>query len=132
MKFVIAVIIIVGLSLGAWQIHHYWGTSQESAPPPAAPAPEVNGDELPGLPARLEPVLEAARQRGATGLHDFLRNNGKMVEDPRLAWIQLDYVLLVAPSDPAEARKVFAKVKERLSPDSPVYPRMKQLEKTYE
>jgi len=44
----------------------------------------------------------------------------------------LDYVLVAAPGDPAEARRVFAQVKARLTPRSPVYPRMKQLEKTYE
>ena len=52
--------------------------------------------------------------------------------DPRLAWIELDYVVEVAPSDPAAARKVFAQVKARLTPTSPVYSRMQQLEKPYE
>jgi len=54
------------------------------------------------------------------------------VEDPRKAWIELDFCVAVAREDPAEARRVFAAVKERIGPASPVWPRMKELEKTYE
>jgi hypothetical protein len=134
MKLLITVVIVVGLSLGVWQIYQLWEKSPEPLRPAVAPAPETvsNGEQLPGLPFKLQPALEAAQQRGATGLRDFLAVNGRNVADPRLAWIQLDYVLVVAESDPAEARKVFAQVKARLKPDSPVYSRMKQLEKTYE
>jgi len=69
-KFVIAVVIIVGLSLGAWQIHHYWGTSQEPASPPRA---RSRGQRRPtARPAsQVGAVLEAARQRGATGCMIF-------------------------------------------------------------
>jgi len=134
MKFLITVVIVVALSLGVWQIHQLWEKSQEPPRAALAPAPETvsNGEQLPGLPLKLQPALEAAQQRGAAGLRDFLAVNGRNVADPRLAWIQLDYVLVVAQSDPAEARKVFAQVKARLKPDSPVYARMKQLEKTYD
>ena len=134
MKFLIAAVIVVGLSLGVWQVHQAWEKYQEPHRAAVAPAPETvsSGDQLPGLPPRLQAALEAAQQRGAVGLRDFLAANGKNVADPRLAWIQLDYVLVVAQSDPAEARKVFAQVKARLKPGSPVYTRMKQLEKTYE
>ena len=135
MKFLISVVIVVGLSLGVWQIHQFWVKTQGPVQTvPGAPSAPViaSGDQLPGLPPKLQPVLEAAQQRGAAGLRDFLAANGKNVADPRLAWIQLDYVLVVAQSDPAEARKVFAQVKQRLTPASPVYTRMQQLEKTYE
>jgi hypothetical protein len=66
------------------------------------------------------------------GLKDFLSTYGNTVNDPRLAAIELDYAVLVAPSNPSEARRVFAKVKGRLQENSPVYDRMKRLEKTYE
>lgn len=56
----------------------------------------------------------------------------RTVADPRLASIELDYVVLVAREDIAEARKVFAQVKQRTPPASLVYPRIKQLEKTYD
>jgi hypothetical protein len=134
MKFVITVIIIVGLSLGAWQIYQYWGTFKEREQPLSAsgPAPISTGLELPGMQPRLQSTLDAATQRGANGLRDFLATNRKTITDPRLAWIELDYVVLVAQSNPAEARKVFAQVKSRIGTDSPVYSRVKQLEKTYE
>jgi hypothetical protein len=133
MKFLVGLVIVVGLSLGAWQLHEYWGTFQGKDPVTAAPAPpEVSGDQLPGMLPRLQPLLEAARNRGAPGLHDFLAMYGNTIADPRRAWIELDYVVLLAQSSPGEARREFAKVKNRVPPDSPVYNRIKQLEKTYE
>ena len=135
MKFVLTVIIIVGLSLGAWQIYQYWGTfknKETQSTAPAAPQASFGGAGLPGMPSRLESALDASEQRGANGLRDFLTTYGKTINDPRLAWIQLDYVVLVASSDPAEARRVFGLVKSRTGTDSPVYSRVKQLEKTYE
>jgi hypothetical protein len=44
----------------------------------------------------------------------------------------LDYVVLVANDNPAEARKTFIRVKQRVPRESPVYPRVKQLEKAYQ
>jgi hypothetical protein len=92
----------------------------------------VVGDQLPGLPFHLEASLQAARKQGAAGLRSWLKTYGQSVEDPRKAWIELDFCVAVAREDPAEARRVFAAVKERLPPSSPVWPRLKQLEKTYE
>ncbi len=99
---------------------------------PAPVTPQVSGDQLPGLPPKLEPLLDIARKRGAPGLRDFLATHGKAIDDPRRAWIELDYVVLLAQSSPGEARRVFATVKSRVEPGSPVYNRVKQLEKTYE
>ena len=62
----------------------------------------------------------------------WLKANAQSVEDPRRAWLELDFCVAVAREDPAEARRVFAQVKERIGPASPVWPRMKELEKTYE
>jgi hypothetical protein len=134
MKSILTAVIVFGLCLGAWKIHQFLEKTQGTRQAPAAPGAETvsNGDQLSGLPPRLQPALEAARQRGAAGLRDFLAAHGKEVADPRLAWIELDYVVVVAPGDPAAARKVFAQVKARLAPNSPAYSRMKQLEATYE
>ncbi|HXR07972.1 MAG TPA: hypothetical protein VN765_11620 [Candidatus Acidoferrum sp.] len=134
MKFLIGAVILIGFGMIFYQILEYWDKHQ--SPPPVAAAPAVpavsTGEQLEGLPPQLEAALEAAEQRGAAGLRDFLAVNRQRVSDPRLAWIELDYVLMVTESDPAEARKAFARVKQRLTPSSPVYSRMKQLEKTYE
>jgi hypothetical protein len=134
-KLLLAVVIIVGLGMGVYQIWEYWGKfkpNESSSSQSAAAAPIISDSSLPGLPPKLEPYLESARQRGAQGLHDFLLTYGKTIGDPRLGNIELDYVVLVAKDRPSEARKVFAKVKSRTSPTSPIYPRVKLLEKTYE
>ena len=135
-KLLLTVVIVVGLVMGAYQIWDYWGkfkpkdsSSDQSAP---AAAPVVSDTSLPGMPPKLEPYLEGARQRGADGLHDFLLTYGKTIADPRLGNIELDYVVLVARNNPTEARKVFSRVKSRTSPTSPIYPRIQLLEKTYE
>jgi hypothetical protein len=135
MKFVIGLIIVVGLALGAYQIHEYWGNFKDKPPgtasQPQAP-PEVSGEQLPGLPRPLEGPLQLAEQNGGAAMKEFLAAHAKEIKDPRLAWIQLDYVILAGTSDPGEARRVFKKVQGRLTDGSPVYSRMKQLEKTYE
>jgi hypothetical protein len=134
MKAVLTLVVLTGLYFGVKEARQYFNAHQENPPASALPpaAPQTSGGQLPGLPEKLEPVLESAQQRGASGLHDFLAENAKSMRDPRLAWIQLDYAVLAAPGDLAEARRVFAAVRARLKPDSPVYARMKQLEKTYE
>jgi hypothetical protein len=134
MKFVIGLIIVIGLAMGAWQLNEYWGKFKQEEPETAsAPAaPVASGDQLPGLPPKLQPVLQAAQLRGAAGLHDFLAKYGSKISDPRLAWIELDYVVLLAQSSPGAARQEFARVKSRVQPGSPVYNRIQQLEKTYE
>jgi hypothetical protein len=133
MKFVIGLIIVVGLSLGAWQIYQYWGTVKDPAQAAAAAASsEITGEQLNGLPPELAGPLGTAEQSGTAAMKEFLAAHGKEIKDPRRAWIELDYVVRAGTSDPGEARRVFQKVKARLTPGSQVYPRMKQLEKTYE
>jgi hypothetical protein len=133
MKYVVAAIIIIGLSLGAWQIYQYWGTFNPRTPAASAPAqPVISGEQLPGLPPALEEDLQSAEQHGAHALREFLAANARKIKDPRLAWIELDYVVLAGESNPGEARRVFAKVKARLDSTSPAYDRLKQLEKTYQ
>jgi len=128
-------IIVAGLSIGAWQVFQNSGNFKEKPPQPAAAAQapvEISGDQLPGLPPALEDPLRTVEQHGAAALREFLAAHGNAIKDPRRAWIELDYVVLAGANDPGEARRVFAKVKARLKPDSPVYNRLKQLEKTYE
>jgi hypothetical protein len=132
MKFLIALVIIVGLGLGVWQLNNYWKTFQPKDSSSAGQAaPEIPEDQLPGMPASLQPALDAARQRGAVGIKDFLITYGNSISDPRRASIELDYVVLEALNNPADSRRMFAKVKGRVQANSPVYNRMEQLEKTY-
>lgn len=135
MKALIAIVVIVAAAMGGWQIYSSWVDVQqkekETHKIEAAQAP-VSGDQLPGMVPQLEPLLATAQQQGAAGLRQFLTTYGKTISDPRRASIELDYVVLVANDNPAEARKTFARVKQRTPRESPVYARVKQLEKTYQ
>jgi hypothetical protein len=130
----IGALIIIAVLYGGWELFLYWEKvkNEEDTKQKQDAAAMVMGDQLPGLAPALESTLQAARKQGTAGLKNWLKTYSQSVEDPRKAWIELDYCVAVAREDPAEARRVFATVKERIGPASPVWPRMKQLEKTYE
>ncbi len=92
----------------------------------------VNGDSLPGMPQTLEAGYRAAKEKNASALRQWLKTNDKQLQDPRKAWIELELCVMLARENPAEAKTVFAAVKQRTPPSSPVWPRMKELEKTFE
>ena len=130
----IAAVLIVLACWGVWEFFLYWErvkNDQEIKQKQDANALVV-GDSLPGLPYNLDQSLRDAKNKGAGALRAWLKVHGQSVEDPRKAWIELDFCVAVAREDPAEARRVFASVKERIGSASPVYPRLKQLAPTYE
>ena|SRR2546421_42550 len=130
----IALLIIVAVLFGGWHLFLYWEEvkNQKETARKEAAAATINGDQLSGLPYTLERSLQAAEKQGAPGLRNWLKTYGRSVQDPRKAWIELEYVVAVARDDPNEAKKVFKEVKERTPATSPVFPRIKQLEKTYQ
>jgi hypothetical protein len=138
MKFLIAVALLVLLYLGARSLLDEWKSVQSTTERGTQPAMEVaptapaGVEPLPGLPPLLEASLEAAKRQGAAALRTWLRQNRAQIQDPRLADIELDFVLLVAGRNFGEAREVFAQVQRRVPPESPVYPRIRKLEKTYQ
>src|SRR5512137_1128471 len=121
----IGALIIIAVLYGGWELFLYWEKvkNEENTKQKQDAAAMVMGDQLPGLSPKLEPTLQAARKQGTAGLKNWLKTYGQSVDDPRKAWIELDYCVAVAREDPAEARRVFAAVKERLAPSSPVWPR---------
>ncbi|MEI6392242.1 MAG: hypothetical protein WCT12_14200 [Verrucomicrobiota bacterium] len=130
----IAAFIIIAVLYGGWHLFLYWEkvqNEQETRQKQEAVTAVVE-EQLAGLPDKLGPSLQSAKKHSATALKTWLKNYGRMVQDPRKAWIELDYCVLVSHEDLPEARRVFAEVKERTPPSSPVWPRVKQLEKTYE
>ncbi len=131
MKALISIFIIVIVCLGAYKLWEYYdrvGREREAT----EAARNVSDESLAGLPSQLEPSLKKAKAEGPKALKQWLDTykRSPLVKDPRLAAIELDYVLLV--KDPVEARRVFAEVKKRTLPDSPLYPRIQALAKTYE
>lgn len=93
---------------------------------------EVATESLPGLPEKLQPSLKAAYERGPGGIGTWLKAYRAYATDPRLAAIELDYCVLIARTDHAQAKTVFNSVKKRVAPDSPLYPRVKRLAPTFE
>jgi hypothetical protein len=131
---VIAALIIVAVLYGGWELFLYWEKvkNEDETKQKQAAAAMVVGDQLPGVAYQLEASLQAARKQGAAGLTNWLKIHSQSVEDPRKAWIELDYCVALFRENTAEARRVFAAVKERTPPSSPIWPRIKQLEKTFE
>lgn len=91
-------------------------------------APEA----LPGMPYQLDQSLRAAREKGPAAFRTWFNTYERELADPRKAWIELDLCVALARENPAEARRIFAGVKARVPPASPVWPKMKELEKTFE
>jgi hypothetical protein len=127
-------LVVVVIWLG-WLAYDYW-TSKEAleGKPKSKAVRTVTLEDLGQLPERLEQELAEAQKEGASGLKRFLTKYQKapVLKDPRKAWIQLDYVVMVSLTDPGEARRVFREVKNRVGPDSPVYERVKKMQPTYQ
>ena|ERR1043166_9453699 len=130
----ITVLIIVAVLYGAWNLFLYWDKvkNEEINAKKQQAAAVVNPNSLQGIPWNLEKSLDAAQQQGATGLKNWLKTYDRYLQDPRKAWIELDYCVLISQKDPAEAKRIFKSVKDRTPPSSPIYSRIKSLEKTYE
>ncbi len=136
MKALIGILVVLAVIFLGWRMYDYWvgvDTEREARERAKLPPPVVP-ERLEGLPSQLEPSLQEAQKKGAAGLKSWLDQykRSPLVKDPRLAWIELDYVVGVAAENPIEAKRVFSEVKKRTPPESPVYPRIKELEKTYE
>jgi hypothetical protein len=132
-KLIVIFIIVVAL-FGGWQLFLYWDkvSHEEDVKKKQEASSVIVPEQLPGIPQQLEASLAAAQKQGAAGLRRWLKTYGRAIQDPRKAWIQLDYCVAVAREDPADAKQTFAEVKNRTPDSSPVMPRIKQLEKTYE
>jgi len=137
-KALIAVVLIVVALLGIKELHAYWQQvkTREKAEVAAirggeaAPSPK-DPSVLTGMPAALEPSLESAKKAGAPALKAWLKQYHGYVADPKLAAIELDYVVLAGAKNFIEAKEIFAAVRQRIPTNSPIYPRIKQLERTY-
>ena len=131
---VIAAFIIILVLYGGWHFFLYWEKvrDEKETKQKQEVAAAVVGESLPGIPDNLVASLEAAKKNGVGALRTWLKNYGQMVQDPRKAWIELDYCVMVSREDLPEARRVFAEVKERTPPSSPAWPRVKELEKVYQ
>jgi hypothetical protein len=133
-KVIIIIVVVVVVALGGWQLFDYWEKVQDDklAAEKQAASSVVNPDALGGLPQGWDTSLRAAEQAGPNALGNWLKTYGPKVQDPRKAWIELDYVVMITRDNPQEAKRLFGEVKDRVLPSSPVWPRIHDLEKSYE
>ena len=131
-KLISALIIIVVIYCG-WQLFQYWEkVDNEEATKRREAAAQLNPAALPGVPQELEQSYQNAQQRGTAALREWFKNHDKVLQDPRRAWIELDICVAISRDDPAEARRIFKAVKDRTPPNSPIQPKIKQLESSFE
>jgi hypothetical protein len=130
MKALITLALIVGLYLLGRSIFDQAKVKQQQEED-AAKGIYRPADGLGGMPAQFEPSLNEAQAQGPAALKAWLERYAQHIQDPKLAAIQLDYVVLISRSNPTEARRVFQAVKQRVPPNSPLYERVKRLEATY-
>lgn len=135
MKALISILIILVTVYAFMQLVGFYNRTagpQSTTGETSTTSPAPNTQDLPGLPSYLEASLAQAHREGAESLGKWLKQWHKHVQDPRLAAIELDYVVLLNIQNHAAARERFQQVRARINPDSPVYPRVKSLEPAYE
>ena len=136
MKVLISILIVLGVIMGVYKGYEYWEkvNRDKELNERAEAGADINPRDLPGMPYQMEQKYRESSQKGAVAMKAFLESYGKVpsFKDPRKAWIELDYIVMITATDPIEAKKRFADVKGRLATNSVVYPRVRSLEKTYE
>ena len=135
MRPLMVVLLVVIVAIVGWRLYDYYGrVDANKSTTDEKRTAEIRPDSLPGLPYQLEQPLHDAQAAGPERFKIFLDGLKRYpdVKDPRLAWIQLDYVVMISNRDPIEAKKLFAEIKKRTPADSPVMPRIRALAKTYE
>jgi hypothetical protein len=136
MRKLIAVVLFALVAYGGYRIWDFYTQQARITEPEeeeGARRPRWPGGVMPGMDTALNDAYKEAQGRGALGLKQFLdRHRGSpLLVDPRLADIQLDYVLLVSVTNPEEAKQMYAEVEKRVKPGSPVFGRMRELRKNF-
>ncbi len=136
MKAAISILVIIIVAVGGYKLWEYWDrvSQEKEQTEKTADGSDIKEYQLGGMTYELDQRYAAAKQKGAPAIKDFLDayRNAPKFEDPRKAWIELDYVLLITRSDPLEAKRIFLDVKQRIPTNSVIYPRIRAMSKTYE
>ena len=137
MKVVISILVILFVGVGAFKLWEYWDrvSQEKETTQKAADGSDIQEYQLPGMASyELEQRYNKAKQNGAAAMKEFLDayRDAPKFGDPRKAWIELNYAVLITSSDPVEAKKIFLDVKQRTPTNSIIYPRIRAMSKTYE
>ena len=131
-KLISALIVIVVIYCG-WHLFLYWEkVKNEEETQKKEAAAVLNPIYLSGLPSQLEQSYQQVQKLDNAAMRAWLKTYGGSLQDPRKAWIELDFCVAITREDPAEARRIFKSVKDRTPANSPIQPRLKQLQKSYE
>ena len=129
----ITILVCVVVIYCGYHFYGYWAKVRDEEQLKRKEAAMVfHPENLPGLPPELETGLRTVQQKGPAAVQSWLKTYGGKVQDPRKAWIELEYAKAIARDNPAEARKVFNAVKDRTPPASPLWPQLKALEKSFQ
>jgi len=135
-KTIISIVIIAALACLGWVIwkeYDKYNTGRDVQEQQQAAVATIVPEQLQGMPNTWENGYKQATNAGVKTWTQWMKVYGQRVADPRRAWIELDYMVRISTDDPQEAKAIFATVKERITDtNSPVYPRIQQLAKTYE
>jgi hypothetical protein len=131
-KLIGLLILLVAVFCG-WKLFNYYAAEEKDqrSQQERTAALNVVPEQLSGLPQNLEASYAAAKDQYST-LKAWIKLHAAQVQDPRRASIELDYCSMLARENPAEARRVFASVKERTGPTSPIWGRVKSMEKSFQ
>ena len=130
----IGVLIILAVAYLGYLLFQQWDKArmEHDRQQKVEAATSVSPESLPGMPSQLDPSLRAARENGPAAFRTWFTTYERQIADPRKAWIELDLCVALARENPAEAKRIFAGVKARVPPASPVWSKLKYLEKTFE
>jgi len=127
----IAGLIIVVVLFCAWQGWKFAQSEIKKEDQEKVDTTPLQGAQLQGMPFQLENTLANSQQQGPATFRKWMETYGDQIQDPRKAWVQLDFAIAIVRENPAEAKKLYDEVKARTGPSSQVYPRVKELEKTF-
>ena len=127
--FLIVLAVFVGYRI--WVYYEKVADEQDLREAEEAKRRIVDPNGLTGLSWELTESYNQSKSDPAA-LRKWLKATKGQVHDPRLAWIQLDFVEMIGRDSPNEAREVFNSVKPRIATNSPIYPRVQKLEKTFQ
>src|ERR1700749_3681799 len=94
----LAVLAIALVIWGGYEIFEMWDRydTDKDLKAKEVAASVIIPEQLQGMPDNLEKTYQIAQKNGAEGIRKWLKAYGARVQDPRRAWIELDYVVLIA------------------------------------
>ncbi len=106
----IGILIIVLVVWGGYGLFQYWDKydTDKDLKEKEAAANHIVPEQLQGMPEGLQPTYEMAQKNGATRHSQLAEGLWRArYQDPRRAWIELDYVVAISHRRPGRSEKSF-------------------------